>query len=234
MNIERRDHILGCFTGPLQKLKDNLMMMAGLTDRNFTLAVNAYIERDDSKADLVESEDAVIDRLEMEMDEMVIAFVSTRAPVATAVRAAFAVSKISEWLENIADQAVGIARRSRELSRLPEVPARFDLTKMAHVVLEMMRDAISAFVEGNPERALAVKYRDKEVDMLCKAHEETVRQMLREQPEAVEVLMHRLLISRSIERAGDYAKNIAEDVVFLFTAQDVRHTSNVTLDPKRE
>lgn len=226
MDQERKEYLHGVFTGPLLKLKDTLLMMASLTDRNMMLAVTSYSERSEEKAALVEAEDAVIDRLEIEVDDMVVTYVSTHGPMATACRVALSASKISEALENIADQSVTIARRSRQLARLPEVEAGADIPKMAQLTLAMIRDSISAFVEVNPEKALGIKKRDKEVDALNYAYEQKLNQIMQENPKLVEPCTHTMLICRSLERAADYAKNIAEDVVFLYTAQDIRHGNN--------
>lgn len=226
MDQERVDFMRGTFRGPLLKLKDTLLMMASLTDRNLTLAVSSYVERDEAKAALVVAEDAVIDKLEMEVDDMVVTYVSTHGPMATACRMALSASKISESLENIADQAVTIARRSRKLSQMPEIETRVDIPQMAKLTMAMMRDSIASFVEVDPDKALGIKVRDKEIDRLNETYEQQLKMMMEEQPELVQVCTHTLLICRSLERAGDYAKSIAEDVVYLYTARDVRHGGN--------
>lgn len=215
--------MLGVFKGPLLKIKDSLLMMASLTDRNMTLALNAYLNRDEEKAALVENEDEVIDRLEIDIDELVITYVSTHAPIATACRVALSASKISESLENIADQAVTIARRANLLCQMPELEVGVDIPRMSNLTLSMMRDSIHAFVEVKPELAMEIKARDKEVDALNHRYEDVLNKLMSENPEQVEACVHTMLICRSIERAADYTKHIAEDVVFLYTAKDIRH-----------
>lgn len=227
MDPSRKEHMLGVFKGPLLKIKDSLLMMASLTDRNMTLALNAYLKRDDTKASIVEAEDEVIDRLEIDIDELVITYVSTHAPIATACRVALSASKISESLENIADQAVTIARRARLLSQLPELEVSVDIPMMANQTLSMMRDCIHAFVEVDPDLAMEIKARDKEVDALNHRYEDVLNKVMTEQPDRVEACIHTLLICRSIERAADYTKHIAEDVVFLYTAKDIRHRGGI-------
>ncbi|MEM6820685.1 MAG: phosphate signaling complex protein PhoU [Verrucomicrobiota bacterium] len=226
MDETRIEYLQGIFKGPLLKLKDTLLMMASLTDRNMTLAVNSYLERDEGKAAIVEAEDAVIDKLEMDVDDMVVTYVSTHGPMATACRVALSASKISESLENIADQSVTIARRSRQLCQLPELDAGADIPKMAKLTVSMIRDSISAFVEVNPEKARLIKSRDKEVDALNDMYETQLNQIMEAKPDLVQSCTHTMLICRSLERSADYAKNIAEDVVFLYTAQDIRHGTN--------
>jgi phosphate transport system protein len=219
--------MLGVFKGPLLKIKDSLLMMASLTDRNMTLALNAYLKRDDSKASIVESEDEVIDRLEIDIDELVITYVSTHAPIATACRVALSAAKISENLESIADQAVTIARRARMLSQLPELEVGVDIPMMSNQALAMMRDSIHAFVDVDPDLAMEIKARDKEVDALNHRYEDTLNKVMKAHPDHVEACIHTLLICRSIERAADHTKHIAEEVVFLYTARDIRHRGAV-------
>lgn len=225
MDAERLDHMRGIFRGPLLRLKDNLLMMASLTDRNLNMALQAYLSRDDGKADLVESEDAVVDRLEMETDDMVVTYVSTHGPMATACRLALLASKMSENLESIADQAVTIARRSRQLNALGEVPTSIQIPRMADLVVGMMRDSIHAFVDVDPDKAHAIVGRDKEVDQINKANELELHELMAAHPGDIPACLHLLFISRSLERVGDYSKNIARDVVYLYTAHDIRHES---------
>lgn len=226
MDQERREFLEGVFKGPLLKLKDTLLMMASLTDRNLTLAINSYLERDEGKAAIVEAEDAVIDKLEMDVDDMVVTYVSTHGPMATACRVALSASKISESLENIADQSVTIARRSRQLCQLPEIEAGVDIPKMSKMAIAMMRESITSFVEVDPERAMRIKEKDREVDALNESYEERLNEIMAGSPEVVQPCTHTLLICRSLERAADYAKSIAADVVFLYTAKDIRHGKN--------
>jgi phosphate transport system protein len=226
MDAERLDHMRGIFRGPLLRLKDNLLMMASLTDRNLNMALQSFISRDDSKADLVESEDSVIDRLEMETDDMVVTYVSTHGPMATACRLALLASKMSENLENIADQSVTIARRARQLNALPEVPADVTIPRMANLAIAMMRDSIHAFVEADPESAIQLVGRDKVIDELNRQNERELHEIMAANPGHIPGCLHLMFISRSLERVGDYSKHIAQDVVYLYTAHDVRHASS--------
>ncbi|MDX6766695.1 MAG: phosphate signaling complex protein PhoU [Candidatus Methylacidiphilales bacterium] len=220
---ERLEHNRGIFRGPLLRIKDHLLMMASLTDRNLNIALQAFLTRDDGKADLVESEDAVIDRLEIEIDELVVTYVSTHGPMATTCRLAIMSSKMCESLESIADQAVTIARRARLLNVLPEPPVNLEIAKLANLVLAMMREAIVAFVDVDPDSARALVGRDKEVDAINKANEAALYSAMVADPAHIPACLHLMFVSRSLERVGDYAKNLAQDVVYLYTAQDIRH-----------
>jgi len=220
---ERIEALKSLFKGRLLDIKENLLMMASLTDRNFNLAISSLSDRDDAKASLVEAEDAIIDRLEIEIDEAVIAYVSTHGPIATECRIAFSTSKISECLEGIADQAVTIARRSRLLNKRPQSDQVTDFSKMGSLVLSMMRDAIEAFVNADPEKARGIILRDKEVDKMNREAESELHRVMAIDTPNIPSYIHMLFIARALERSGDYCKSIAEDVHFLYTAQDIRH-----------
>lgn len=196
--------------------------MASLTDRNLAMSMNALIERDEAKAALVEAEDTVIDKLERDIDEMVVTYVSTHGPMATSCRLALAASKISESLENIADQSTNVARRARGLCSMPEVKAQMDMTHMGTLALGMMRESINAFVEVEPDKCPEIFLRDKKLDAINRSHEATLNQVMTENPDLIPACVNLLLVSRSLERVGDYAKNICKDVYFLYTANNIK------------
>lgn len=223
MDEERLRYMRNIFTGDLIKFRESLLMMASLTDRNLTMALNALMHRDEEKASLVESEDSVIDQLEIETDEMVVSYISRHGTMATYTRLMIIASRISERLESIADQATTIARRARTLAQSPEVFPRIDIPKVGQMVLDQMRESINAFVEVEPEKAAAIVKKDKEIDALTKDAERYLIEYMQENPHAVPACVQYLIICRSLERAGDHIKKIAEDVYFLYTAEDIRH-----------
>jgi phosphate transport system protein len=223
MTLERLEHMRGIFKGSLLNLKDTLLMMVSLTDRNLTMALSAYLERDDQKALTVESEDNVIDRLEVDIDEMVVTYLATHGPMATECRMAFCASKISPALEGIADQAVSIARRVRHLNSLTEVRSGVDILPMGKTVLSMIRDAINAFVEVKPDQAAPIVLEDKQLDEVNRDNERLLHRVMAEDTKNIPAYIHIMFISRALEKAGDYAKQIAEEVHYLYTAHDIRH-----------
>ena len=218
-----KNYMRGIFKGPLLKLRETLLMMASLTDRNFTVAMNSLVERDSSKGELVEAEDGVIDKLEMDIDGMVVTYLSTHGAMATACRLVLATSKISEALENIADQAVTIARRAKQLNELPEVTLDIEIMNMAQLSLRMMRESIDAFVDVDPDRVTEIVELDKKLDEMNRENEKLLCEIMSEQPMYVPQSIHYMLISRALERVGDYAKHIAQEVYYLYMAQDIRH-----------
>src|SRR5258708_15526492 len=137
----------------ISNIRQTLLMMASLADRNLALAMRALVERDEKLAIAVEAEDSQLDELEISIDELVINHMATHAPVATDCRFMLVASKISSNLERIADQAVSIARRSRELNKEPLLKPLIDIPRMAQIAEGMLRDSVTAFVERKPELA---------------------------------------------------------------------------------
>ncbi len=198
-------------------------MMASLVDRNLNLAMRALVERDDSLADLAESEDGQIDQMEITIDEMVVTFMATHGPIAQDCRFMLVTSKISNNLERIADQAVSIARRARELNTQPLLKPLIDIPRMAQMAQEMLRDALNALVEKRPETTLEIKQRDKAVDEINRQIARELTSYMLENPATITRALNLMLVARCIERIADHAKNIAEEVHFLYRARDIRH-----------
>ena len=211
------------FEQQLTKIRETLLMMASLTDRNLNLAMRSLVMRDDSLAATVESEDSQIDQLEISVDEMVISFMATHGPVAKDCRFMLVASKIASNLERIADQAVSIARRARELNTQPPLKPLIDIPRMAGIANEMLRDTVTAFVEEKPDLARGIVKRDKEVDEINRQLQRELTSFMLESPNTITRALQLLMISRNVERIADHAKNIAEEVYYLFRASDIRH-----------
>jgi phosphate transport system protein len=211
------------FEQELIELKEKLLLMASQAETAVTTALKAVIERDDDLARKVKEDDSTIDRFEIEMDEMAIRLLA-KAPLASDLRLITAAMKISQDLERVGDEATTIARRSLELSQEPQLKPYVDMPRMGNIALSMLRDALDAFVNQNPGKARAVVPRDKEVDQLNKQlHRELVSFMV-EKPDTITRCLNLMVISKSLERIADHATNIAEEVVYLCEAKDIRHT----------
>src|SRR5438046_3604879 len=159
------------FEQDLSDLKEKLLTMASLAEAAVNKAVKALIERDDDLARQVKEQDSAIDRLEIELDDMGINLLS-KAPLASDLRLITVAMKISHDLERVGDEATTIARRSVELSQEPQLKPYVDIPRMAKMALEMLDDALNAFVQRNPGKARAVIPRDREVDMLNRQRSE--------------------------------------------------------------
>ena len=217
------------FEAQLSHIRETLLMMSSLTDRNLTLAIRALVERDDRLADLAETADGEIDQLEVTVDDLVITYMATHGPIARDSRLMLTVSKISSNLERIADQATTIARRARALNKEPQFVALVDIPSMARLMQVILHDAITAFVDGKLELARSLIPKDKEVDEINRRIAARLIGLMIESPENVTRAVHLMTIAKAIERAADHAQNIAENVVYLYSGQDIRHEHGAPL-----
>jgi phosphate transport system protein len=211
------------FEQELGTLKEKLLTMASLAEAAVNKAIKALVERDDDLARKVKGEDNAIDQLEIEVDEMAVLILS-KAPLASDLRLITVAMKISHDLERVGDEATTIARRSLELSQEPQLKPYIDIPRMAKMALEMLDDALDAFVNRNPEKARAVIPRDKEVDLLNKQLHRELSSYMVERPATISRCLNLMVISKSLERIADHATNVAEEVVYLYEAKDIRHT----------
>ena len=215
----------------LADIREQLLLMSGLTERNLSLAMRALVERDDKLCDLVEAEDNAIDQLEIQIDEMVITYMATHGPIARDCRLMLTASKISNNLERIADQATKIARRSRELNTEPLLKPLIDIPLMADIAQEMLRDSITAFVDGNNELAVEIIARDKSVDSINKQLARELTSYMIENPKTITRALNLMTVAKAIERVADHATNIAEEVFYLNRGEDIRHEPSFKQPP---
>jgi phosphate transport system protein len=147
-----------------------------------------------------------------------------KAPLARDLRLIAVAMKISHDLERVGDEATTIARRSLELSQEPQLKPYIDIPRMAKMALEMLDDALGAFIRGEPDKARAVIPRDKEVDVLNRQLHRELSSYMVEKPTTISRCLNLMVISKSLERIADHATNLAEEVVYLYEAKDIRHT----------
>jgi phosphate transport system protein len=207
----------------MNQLKESLLAMASHAESALTRAMRAMVERDDLLAQAVMDDDNIIDQFEVEIDDIAIHLLA-KAPVATDLRLTTVAMKISQNLERVGDSAVTIARRAVELNTEPQLKAYVDLPRMATMALEMMREAISAFINREPDKARAVVRRDSEVDNLNRQLHRELSSFMVERPANISRCLNLMVVSKCLERIADHATNIAEDVVYLYEAVDIRHS----------
>jgi len=211
------------FESGIENLRQKLLVMASYTEKSVNNAVQALTQRDHDLALRVKADDDVIDRCEVEIDDLAIQLL-TKAPLATNLRLVTVAMKISQDLERIGDEASKIAKRARDLSQEPPIKIHLDLPHMAVLALAMLKSALDAFVHRDAEAARSVIPQDKEVDSFNKRiHSELVQHMV-DNPGTISRCLHWMVAAKSLERIADHATNIAEDVVYLCEAQDIRHT----------
>ncbi len=207
----------------LNKLKESLLAMASHAESAVTRAIRALVERDDAIARKVEEDDNILDQFEIEIDDMAIHLL-TKAPLATELRLITVAMKISQNLERVGDEAVTIARRAIELNTEPQLKPYVDLPRMATMSLEMLREAITAFINRETDRARAVIPRDQDVDDLNRQLHRELSSYMVERPTTISRCLRLMVISKAIERIADHATNVAEEVVYLYEAKDIRHS----------
>jgi len=207
----------------LDELKKKLLTMASHAETAVNEALRALIERDYELALRVKENDNVIDQLEVEIDDMAIHLLA-KAPLASDLRLVTVAMKISQNLERVGDEATKIAKRARDLSQEPPVKVVVDLPRMAKLALAMLKAALDAFVNRDPIAARALIPRDKEVDGINKQVTNQLAQYMVENPDTIKRCLNLITVSRSLERIADHATNVAEEVVYLYEALDIRHT----------
>ena len=136
--------------------------------------------------------------------------------------------KISQNLERVGDEATKIANRARDLSQDPPLKIHLPIPHMAHLALDVLRTSLDAFVNSDPAAARAVIPRDKQVDRLNKDAYRQLAAAMVDEPDTISRCLHLMVVAKSLERIADHAKNVAEEVVYLCQAEDIRHSAHLT------
>jgi phosphate transport system protein len=210
------------FEKELSDLKETLLTMASHAEASVKNAVEALTNRDYDLAQRVREDDVVIDKFELEVDEMAIHLLA-KAPLASNLRLIMVATKISQNLERVGDEASKISNRARDLSQEPPLKLSLDIPRMSTMVLQMLKGALDAFVNQQPAVARALIPRDKEVDALNKQIYRELSNQMMQNPETVARCLNLMIVAKSLERIGDHATNVAEEVVYLYEAEDIRH-----------
>ena len=210
----------------IDALRQRLLLMGSHAEMSVNRAIQALMDRNYDLALQVRSDDNAIDQFEIEIDEMAINLL-TRAPLASNLRLVTVAMKISQNLERIGDEATKIAKRARDLSQEPPVKINLELPRMAGMALSMVKDSLDSFVQRDSAAARAIIPRDREVDALNKQIHQQLAQHMMQQPDTIARCLHWIVASKSLERIADHAKNIAEEVVYLCEAQDIRHQAQI-------
>jgi phosphate transport system protein len=212
------------FDNELETFRSHLMLMGETSIRQVRMSLKALVDGDAALADQVIAADDEIDRMEMQIDNEAIAYMNLRAPVATELRLVIVGMKASHDLERVGDEATSIAKRAVRLAAEPPLKPYVDIPRMANIALEMLRDALDCFLHGDTEKALAVVKRDSEVDAINKQLYRELTSYMIERPQSISRALELMFISKSLERIADHATNIAEEMVFLAHAKDIRHS----------
>ena len=211
------------FREELEALQGRLLEMGGLAEERVRAAIQGLVTRDPALFEKVLLGDEPINQLHIEVDNRCFRLLALHQPMATDLRAIVAAVKINTDLERVGDLAVNIAEAGTRYISHPPVKKLIDIPQMGDIAQAMLRDALDAYVKRDSELATKVLNEDDRLDSLkAEVFRDLLTHMLQNQS-TVEPSLDLILVSRHLERIGDHATNIAEDVIFMVSALDVRH-----------
>jgi phosphate transport system protein len=209
------EHIARGYDEELRKLNNTIAEMGGLAESQLGAAIEAVITRDSELAARVVENDAKVDQHERDLDNLVVRLLALRQPVARDLREIFAALKIASDLERIGDYAANVAKRSIALSQTPPVRPVYALPRMANFAQVLIKDVLDAFVERDADKAYSVWIRDAELDEMYSSLFRELLTYMMEDPRSISPCTHLLFMAKNIERIGDHATNIAENLYYL-------------------
>ena len=208
------EHIIKSYDDELSRLSKIIVEMGGLAESQLAAAIEVVINRDSDRAIRVVEGDAQVDQLERDLDNLAIRLLALRQPMARDLREIVAALKIASDLERICDYAANVAKRSIALAQTPPIEPVHALPRMAHFALLEIKDVIAAYVARDADKALAVWVRDEELDEMYASLFRVLLTYMMEDPRNIGPCTHLLFIAKNIERIGDHATNIAENVYY--------------------
>lgn len=211
------------FENELKALNERLLKMAGRVEEMVAQAARALAERDAELALATIRLDDAVNGDEVEIDELCLSLLARRQPLAGDLRFIASALKMVTDLERVGDIAVNLCERAIELARQPPLTVVPGLAQMGALVQEMLKEATNAFAERAAGRAQAVIRRDDLVDELYHGALRELLALMAQDPRALQRGLHLLAVAKFLERIGDHATNLAEEVVFLVDAKDIRH-----------
>ncbi len=217
------------FEVDLQALRERLLTMGGLAEAMIHKSIKALVDRDDALVQAVLAHEEEMDLLCIEIDDRCFTLLALQQPMASDLRFLVAAIKINSDLERIADQAVSIALRAQTLMSQPQVKPLIDIPRMATLAQEMVRKSLDAFVRRDPNLARSVIEADDQVDSF---RDQVFRELLTymmADTSTIPRALNLILLSRNLERIGDHATNIAEDVIYIVRGEDVRERGDKEL-----
>jgi phosphate transport system protein len=214
------------FSDELQLLKRRLLEMGDLAASRIDRAMMGLMARDSLILGEVIQGDESVNDYQIEIDDRCFKLLALRQPMATDLRLIMATTRITSDLERVGDLAVNIAEAAARYIQNPQVKPLIDLPKMSELAQQMLRDALSSFVSGEVALASDVLKRDDTLDDLKRQVFQDLLSYMLNNPQVVAPALDLVLISRHLERVGDHATNIAEDIIFLVEGRDIRHQTS--------
>ncbi len=211
------------FENDLQALKDQILIMGGNVELAVTAATQALLQADPEKLKQVHELEDKINQEHKQVDEACVKLLARQSPLATDLRFVIAILKISTDLERMGDQAVNISYNTKDYIQSPPIKQLVDLPIMADAVRNMVRQSLDAFVKQDRDLAKKVLFMDDQVDELKDKIFRDLIAIMEKNPSIIKQALDLILIARNLERLGDHATNIAEDVIYAVSGVDIRH-----------
>ncbi|NJM82292.1 MAG: phosphate signaling complex protein PhoU [Tabrizicola sp.] len=216
--MNNTSHILSAFDRDLEAVQALVMRMGGLVETALLDAAEALETRDEDQAARVRTGDEAIDALEDRINAECARLIALRAPAATDLRTVLTVMKIAAALERAGDYAKNLAKRTVVLGQMHQIPgASGAVRRLAKVVVIMLNDALDAYIRRDVKLAEDVRQRDHEVDQMYNSIFREFLTHMMEDPRNIGPCMHLHFIAKNIERVGDHATSVAEQVIYLVT-----------------
>ncbi|MGE5436206.1 MAG: phosphate signaling complex protein PhoU [Syntrophothermus sp.] len=211
------------FDQQLEKLRTKIIKMCSLVDEQVDLALKSFNEENVEFAKTVIERDSLVDKYDVKIEKACQKIIALNQPVAMDLRLILSALTINTNLERIGDIAVNLAEAAIEIKKKPDFIDRIPYYKMAATAKQMLKDSIDSLIEANPHLAQKVIKMDDELDNYDKSSYEVLLKIMKESPNNIEAGVTMLIISQQLERIGDHATNIAEDVFFIVEAQMIKH-----------
>jgi phosphate transport system protein len=221
---QHKQHISGQFNAELDAMKNHLLEMGGLVEQQLSRAVSSLLLRDSGEAQLVVRADHQINEMELQIDDECSRILARRQPAASDLRLVLAVAKSTTDLERIGDEATRIAKQATKLSELQASSGTsLELRQISNHVASMLREALDSFARLDVSKAIDVVLDDAAVDLEYDAAMSSLVRLMKRDPASISSVVHEMWALRGLERVGDHATNIAEQVIYLVSGRDVRH-----------
>ena len=217
-------HISGQFNAELEGLRNQMLEMGGKVEQQLAGAVEALVAMDSGRAEVIIDQDHEVNQMEMSIDDKCASILARRQPAASDLRLVVAIIKVNTDLERIGDEAAKVARQAMRLSEASNSPSNFiEIRHIGTHVANMLRSALDAFARLDVDSAVAVVKNDSIVDKEYGSALRSLMTFMMEDPRAIGGIINEMWALRSLERIGDHASNIAEQVIYLVRGLDVRH-----------
>jgi len=228
-------HISGQYNAELEEVRTHFLAMGGLVEKQVTDSINALLDADSALAASVQDNDRRINQMESGIDEEIIRILARRQPAASDLRMIIAIGKSITDLERMGDEAAKIARAAVSLCEEGESPRGYlECRHIGNQVRLMIHEALDAFAHFDANQAFKVMQADAEIDIEYKTATRALVTYMMEDPRAISRVLNVMGVLRSLERIGDHARNISEQLIFLVKGADVRHSSYEQVQKKLE